>query len=109
MGVAHTLARTFFWSENVLWKEDMLDHRCSIFLGEKDSIINSSKVFTYLQAGVERSPTCEDAVWVGPQPIKAQSSLNVVWCPGLDHGQIFDISSWRARLRSEILREVKLV
>ena len=107
MGVAHTLSRTFFWSENILWKEDILDHRCTIFLAEKDSIINSSKVFTYLQDSVEMSHKCKDVSMADSEPINSQSSLKVVWCAGLDHGQIFDLPLWRARLKSEILREVK--
>ncbi|RMD41346.1 hypothetical protein DV735_g3803, partial [Chaetothyriales sp. CBS 134920] len=49
IGVAHTLFRTFFWSENILWKEDILNHRCIVFLGEKDSIVNAPKVLAYLR------------------------------------------------------------
>lgn len=109
MGVAHTLSRKFFWSENILWKEDVLDHPCVIFLGEKDSIINSSKILAYLQDGMQVTNKGEDMANAGCRPSKGQGSLNVVWCPGLDHGQVFDLPVWRARLKSEILRETQCV
>lgn len=44
-------SRTFFWSKNVIWKEDILDHRCMVMLAEKDSIINSGKIWRYLRGG----------------------------------------------------------
>lgn len=104
IGVAHTLSRTFFWSENIIWKEDVLDHRCIVFLAEKDSIINSAKVLSYLQKDLEssgdKSYTAQEL-----QRSNVESLLKVVWCPNLDHGQVFDLPGWRARLRSEILRE----
>ncbi|KAG7100586.1 hypothetical protein HYQ44_019938 [Verticillium longisporum] len=31
MGTSHTLFRRFFWAENILWKEDIQDHRVSTF------------------------------------------------------------------------------
>ncbi len=106
MGVAHTLSRNFFWSENILWKEDILDHRCVIFLGEKDSIINSSKVLAYLQNGMETTDKGEDMDSTGG---RSAGSLRVVWCAGLDHGQIFDLPVRRAWLKSEVLKETKCV
>lgn len=56
IGVAHTLSRTFFWSQNILWKEDLLGHHVTVFLGEKDSVINAPKVRRYLE-GVEEHDT----------------------------------------------------
>ncbi|KAJ9607451.1 hypothetical protein H2200_008524 [Cladophialophora chaetospira] len=112
MGVAHTLSRKFFWSENILWKEDVLDHRCVIFLGEKDSIINSSKVLAYLQDGMQVTSKGEDMAdtdCLRSKPRNPSGSLNVVWCSGLNHGQVFDLPVWRARLKSEILKEAQCV
>jgi hypothetical protein len=50
MGVAYTLSRTFFWSENILWKNDLLSHHATVFLVGKDSIIDAPLVYEYLQA-----------------------------------------------------------
>ncbi|PVH88146.1 hypothetical protein DL98DRAFT_479348 [Cadophora sp. DSE1049] len=48
MGVSHTLSRHFFWSENVLWKEDMKGRRLTVSLGGKDLIVNTEAVGRYL-------------------------------------------------------------
>lgn len=109
MGVAHTLSRTFFWSENILWKEDLFEHHTTVFLAGKDSIINASLVRAYLQGAGEhqtsKNPnrseanTAEEIVPSG----RVHGRLNVVWCADLDHGQIFDLPVWRTRLKNEIL------
>jgi len=106
--VAHTLSRTFFWAENVLWKEDLRGHRCIVFLGEKDAIINASKVAAYLQ---DRTETSGDGSVnaKGCHLLEAKSLLKVVWGPNLDHAQIFDTRAGRDRLKNEILREARQV
>lgn len=110
IGVAHTLGRTFFWSENVLWKEDIADHRCVIFLSEKDSIINTSKVWAYLTGFNAKSEKVlsyqsEKHGHVDEQ-VYEDGLLKVIKCPGLDHGQVFDIREWRERLRKEVISKV---
>ena len=110
IGVAHTLARTFFWSENVLWKEDLQQHPTTVYLGSKDSIINASQVRTYLEeigqivssyaVGAETSMAHEKSD-------EHNGDLCVVWCEGLNHGQVFDLPEWRSRLESTIIHEAK--
>lgn len=109
MGVAHTLSRRFFWSENILWKEDLIECHATVFLSGKDSIINAPQVRAYLQ-GLERHQTDkhlnQSEIGLAAQTVpsrQAQGRLNVVWCTDLDHGQIFDFRVWRTRLESEIL------
>jgi pimeloyl-ACP methyl ester carboxylesterase len=53
MGVAHTLGRCFFWSENILWKKDVAGRKITISLGGKDLIVNSEAVGRYWSAPVE--------------------------------------------------------
>ena len=113
MGVAHTLSRTFFWSENILWKDDLIEHHATVFLGGKDSIINAPLVRAYLQAGVgeeqqnsKYSSSRSEGSETNPTD-KIDGRLNVVWCADLDHGQIFDLAVWRARLESEILKQAR--
>jgi len=47
-GVAHTLARHFFWSQNVLWKKDIISHKVTVSLGGHDLIVNTEAVGRYL-------------------------------------------------------------
>ena len=90
----------FFWSENILWKEDLQNHRSVVFLGERDSIINAAKVHDYLRGRADEgkddlSGSAPDAPW------------RVIWCPDLDHGQVFDLPVWRGRLKDEVLVEAR--
>lgn len=109
IGVAHTLSRTFFWSENVLWKEDLLNHRGVAFLAENDSIVNASKVLAYLQQDSQTATVGgKDKCTKPSQKAEMQSPLKVVWCENMDHGQVFDLAGWRAQLKSEVLREARV-
>ncbi|KAI1616922.1 hypothetical protein EDD36DRAFT_484606 [Exophiala viscosa] len=122
MGVAHTLSRTFFWSENILWKNDLRNHHATVFLAGKDSIINAPLVYEYLQAtgGGEGNKTKRVSFHSDDIPADYDSEkavpekdhsgddrLNVVWCPNLDHGQIFDLPPWRKQLVEEILAHAR--
>ena len=112
--MAHTLSRQFFWSENILWKEDLIERSTTIFLSGKDSIINAPLVRAYLQngdftsspgEGREANHATEKNV---PSPGQVDDGrLNVVWCADLDHGQIFDLVVWRMRLKGEILMQAR--
>ena len=118
MGVAHTLSRTFFWSQNILWKEDLLKHDATVFLSGKDSIISAPKVRVYL----EDATGGEEDLIDGPDQQNQLATkdleqstdseyrndcLGVVWCANLDHGGAFDLSRWRGRLKAEVLRKVR--
>lgn len=54
MGVSHTLARQFFWSDVILWKKDICGRRITFSLAERDLIINTVAVGQYLG-----SPDCD--------------------------------------------------
>lgn len=123
MGVAHTLSRTFFWSENILWKNDLLSHHATIFLNGKDSIINAPLVYEYLHStgggeGVntkcvsfhsDNIPADNDSETAVPKRDHwGDDRLKVVWSPNLDHGQIFDKPSWRKRLVQETLARARV-
>jgi hypothetical protein len=119
MGVAHTLSRTFFWSENILWKDELLSHHATVFLASKDSIINAPLVYEYLQEAdggdgnkvkTERVGFNSDdhSETVVPEKLHGGDDwLNVVWCPNLDHGQIFDLPLWRRQLVEETLAHAR--
>jgi hypothetical protein len=119
MGVAYMLSRQFFWSENILWKEDLIERRATVFLSGKDSIINAPLVRGYLQTGVREeqrngSPSeASEANHAAEKNVPSSGQvndgrLNVVWCADLDHGQIFDLAVWRTRLKGEILMQARV-
>jgi len=81
MSVAHTLHRHFFWSENILWKEDIVGRKVTVSLGGRDLIVNTEEVGRYLTGS-----QCEEwktQKWTG-------KDIDVLWYPTCDHAQVFD-------------------
>jgi hypothetical protein len=100
MGVSHTLSRRFFWSENILWKEDIQCRRVTVVLGGKDLIVDTEVVGMYLTGADIRgreTGSWKEGVWKG-------DGLDVLWFPELDHGQVFDKKSTRGRLVDVVRR-----
>ncbi|KAH7111838.1 hypothetical protein B0J11DRAFT_543139 [Dendryphion nanum] len=94
MGVSHTLSRRFFWSQNILWKEDIRNRRVTVVLGGKDLIVDTKIVKEYLTGNEsvnQEKESWQKREWKG-------DGLDVLWFPELDHGQVFDKKSSRARL-----------
>jgi pimeloyl-ACP methyl ester carboxylesterase len=54
MGVAHTLSRHFFWSENVIWADDLRGRDVTVSLAGRDLIVNTAAVSRYLAGEVDR-------------------------------------------------------
>lgn len=113
MGVAHTLSRTFFWSENILWKEDLSGHHATVYLSGKDSIINTPQVRAYLQekdgcciTKDENQGEADNTKELAPAK-QVNGKVDVVWCAELDHGQIFQLPTWRLHLEREILTQAR--
>ena len=96
IGVAHTLARHFFWAENILWKEEAGDRKVTVFLGAKDIVVNSEAVGSYLtrKDGVKAidddrdSRSWKNRKWVG-------EGIEVIWLPECDHGEVVDHRRFR--------------
>ncbi|KAL1306770.1 hypothetical protein AAFC00_005433 [Neodothiora populina] len=92
IGVAHTLSRTFFWSENIIWKEDLGAHRnVTVVLSGRDLIVNTKHVGEYLTDANEASKQTGDwksREWVG-------KGLDVLWFEDLDHAEVFDWTETR--------------
>jgi hypothetical protein len=105
-GVAHTLGRRFFWFENILWKEDIADRRATVFLSERDLLVDTSQVRAYLlgvDAYSDSNP--KHLTTNGNGKVvdnKTKGRVSVVWCNGLDHGQVFETRQWRGRLLDEV-------
>ena len=100
MCVAHTLARRFFWAQNILWKEELTAgrRRATVALGGCDCIVDTEAVGRYLageQRGYERFVAGEE----GPASDEEDDwrslawrgeGLDVLWFAQCDHAQIFD-------------------
>jgi pimeloyl-ACP methyl ester carboxylesterase len=99
IGVAHTLARNFFWAENILWKEDLGARDVTVSLGGRDLIVDTEAVGKYI-SGVDlksEERAWKDAEWKG-------RGVETLWWPTADHAQVFERKEGRAKLAG-ILRE----
>jgi pimeloyl-ACP methyl ester carboxylesterase len=76
--VSRSLSRHFFWTESVLWKEELEGRPVTIALSEDDQIVDADAVRRYLTGAVEAS-----AVW-------ERGELRVLFYAGLDHATVFD-------------------
>jgi pimeloyl-ACP methyl ester carboxylesterase len=99
MMVSQTLARHFFWAQNILWKEDLRGRDVTVSLGGRDLIVDTETVGRYL-SGVDlknEDGRWKDRKWKG-------RGLETVWWPTVDHAQVFERREGRARL-AQVLRE----
>ena len=123
MGVAHSLARRFFWSQNIVWKEDLgleeeneeEGRNVTVVLSGKDLIVDTDAVRRYLTASFSEGRVANDqAACMANRNGKARithigkedtgawtggrckgSGLEVLWFEHLDHAQVFDFEKTR--------------
>lgn len=101
MMVAHTLARNFFWAQNILWKEDLRGHDVTVSLGGRDLIVDTQTVGKYVN-GVDlksEDQSWKDFEWRG-------HGLETLWWPTADHAQVFERRECRAKLVQVLLQYV---
>nr|OQO26885.1 hypothetical protein B0A51_12174 [Rachicladosporium sp. CCFEE 5018] len=120
-GVAYTLGRHFFWSDNVLWREQILmlmkqnDMRFTASLAGRDLIVDTYAVGAYLAGGKKSDPVlvrgANGAKHMERKVDQADSAreewtvwkrkgegLEVMWWEELDHGEVFDTKERRVNL-----------
>ncbi|KAK0310132.1 hypothetical protein LTR82_014955 [Friedmanniomyces endolithicus] len=119
-GVAHTLGRHFFWSENVLWRDHimgMVDEgmKITVSLASRDLIVDTKAVGAYLMENEVPDPVVVEDVAKGAHmelEVKGHDrgglawktrpwlgkGLEVLWWDDLDHAQVFDDKGKRAKL-----------
>ncbi|KAF2207844.1 hypothetical protein CERZMDRAFT_88299 [Cercospora zeae-maydis SCOH1-5] len=101
-GVAHTLGRRFFWSENVLWLDDLVPLmestglKMTASLAERDLIVNTEAVGRYISGSTSASYGTFAADWKHAE-LKGKG-FEVIWNEDCDHGQVFDTKRNRIRL-----------
>lgn len=111
IGVAHTLGRRFFWSLNILWKEDLEDDSevgyrdVTVVLSERDDIVDVNAVRRYLSSQQvvsvgELSDSITDALLQGDQvpQLWTGRGLEIMWMDKLHHAQVFDYEAPRRQL-----------
>ena len=85
IGVAHTLARRFFWSENIIWKEELglevekrdEGRKVTVVLGGKDILVDTNTVGCYLRGASFKGPQSTD------KAMRMTSDINKTTASGL--------------------------
>ena len=96
MGVSHALSRGFFWSENIVWREELEELPTTISLAEKDLIVNTRAVRDYLEVS-------DCSMSQGEKTTTRSSNIEVIWNEDIDHAQVFD----RERRRRRVLESIR--
>lgn len=81
--ISRALARHFFWSQNILFKEDVQDHRLGVVISGRDQIVDAKEVKNYLTESEDM-----DFKW-------EKDKLQLLYYPDLDHAQVFDTKERR--------------
>lgn len=93
--IARALSRHFFWTENVLWKEDLKGSECAVVLCGRDQIVDARGVKRYLTGNDDNTFR-----W-------RKDQLEVLFYPELDHSQQFDTPELRRPMVEIISRFVR--
>lgn len=94
--ISRAMSRHFFWTENILWKEELENKQIGVVLSGDDQIVDAEEVRKYL-TGEERMTKR----W-------ATDDLEVLFYPGLDHAMVFDTEDRRKPVLDIIHRFVRL-
>jgi pimeloyl-ACP methyl ester carboxylesterase len=97
MMVSHTLARHFFWADNILWKEDLRGRDATVCLAGRDLIVDTETLGKYL-AGIDmrsEDSSWKDKDWLG-------MGVETMYFPTCDHAQVFERKDERRKLGSVV-------
>ena len=98
ISVAHTLTRRVDWTDNILWKDELKGKRVTVLLSGKDIIVDTERLGKYLSEDhdIKEAGSTDIEDW------KTRSwndkGLNIMWCKGLNHAEVFNFASERAPL-----------
>ena len=98
ISVAHTLTRRVDWTDNILWKDELKGKRVTVLLSGKDIIVDTERLGRYLS----KDHDIKEAESTDIEDWKTRSwndeGLNIMWCKGLNHAEVFNFASERAPL-----------
>lgn len=101
--VSRALSRFFFWTENVLWKEELEGRPVGVVLSGSDQIVDAEEVRGYL-TGVGM----DEMTVAGISKQWEKDGLEVLFYPDLDHAMVFDTKDRRDLILDIIHRFVGL-
>ncbi|KAK1752981.1 hypothetical protein QBC47DRAFT_387488 [Echria macrotheca] len=112
VGVAGVLGRYFFWRENIIWREELVNiggkaggkRKAAACLSGKDLIVDTRTVARYLATEGDFADVPDKDVFdVGRfQDFVGPAGVEILWFPEMDHAQVFEN-------RNESSRVVELV
>ncbi|KAI4202986.1 MAG: hypothetical protein LQ350_002203 [Teloschistes chrysophthalmus] len=97
--VSRTLARTFFWQENIIWKHELQGRRISVVLCGRDLITDTNAVGQYIAS--DKSSKWKNRDWKG-------IGIDIIWFNELDHSQVFELRRDYAHL-IKVLQQYTLI
>lgn len=122
-GVAHTLGRHLFWSESVLWREQIEkliknhDMRFTASLSSEDLIVNTRSVRDYLAEVNLPSVTTSSETTVAEECVDSRkcledvgpdarrgAGLEILWWDGYGHAAVLETRRDRAKLAKVVLK-----
>eukprot|EP01117_Protostelium_nocturnum_P003357 TRINITY_DN1433_c0_g1_i1.p1 TRINITY_DN1433_c0_g1~~TRINITY_DN1433_c0_g1_i1.p1 ORF type:complete len:521 (+),score=130.91 TRINITY_DN1433_c0_g1_i1:98-1660(+) len=84
-GIAWALGRSFYWTQNILWKDQIpLLDRTTIILAERDAIVPSNEVFSYLTEFKGKEPESRkerESMTI----VSEEKGLKIMWAWDIDH------------------------
>lgn len=116
-GIALVLGRHFFWRENIIWKDELVNkghgskRRAAVCLASRDLIVDTQSVARYFVSDIgladlssNRSQREDDklAAVFDHGSVYTESGVNLLWFTGLDHAQMFDTPQQFSRLLKTI-------
>lgn len=97
MGAAHAVTRSFIWTENVLWKDEMKDRKFVLVLSGKDIILDAERCKKYLLLGHDEIERSSIGNVSGAESIKA-GDMEILWFKHLNHAEVFERMKERGAL-----------
>lgn len=89
MLISHTLARRFFWSEYILWKDDIRkDLPLTVVLSAKDLIVPTKEVWQYLTESSVQDESLVQSQLEGTLEWQ-KDNVEVIWFKNFDHAGLF--------------------
>lgn len=90
MMVSETLARHFFWSEYILWKDNIPNLPLTVTLSGKDLIVPKEAVWKYLTGGDIHDASSQTSIGEGQRTREHDSGrMRVLWFDEFDHAGLF--------------------
>ena len=90
MLISHTLARHFFWSEYILWKDDIpANFPLTVTLSGQDLIVPKEAVWRYLTRGDIHDVSAQSGGLMQRTREFEEGEMRMMWFDDFDHAGLF--------------------